>query len=508
VGSEPLLFEGLRAATTKSANWSSPRERDAVRALILTAARTLAERDGLEAVTLSAVAKETKIARPAIYSHFSSRRDLLAEMSAKAADASAKPSEPSPAGGGEEVSEAPGLVTDASEQASNAPSQDDPSQGGEPSSGDQSQGDYDELMRAQAEALQQLTKQVIVPKPRQRDAAESALSRMEARLTVTEQSLAALDQRFGERLKTVTAQTGSLSETLQGLRTRLEKFEQRQQSALAQLSLEVHYLTRQEQAQLVAPVETTAQAELLLEPENTVEAQPVETNDEEGEPAREQSYLHSARLAAINAAARSAAITPKRKSAVSRVKRVLFGKRRWTWLAIAAVVVAWFDFYVFANYQPAQGGIAPVTAQMAAAPTKLRPVLSPRAQLVRGLKYLNGDGVPTNIDKARRWLERAALRGQPVAQNLMGVLHQTGTGVPGDMAAAIRWYEASAQQGNLKAMTNLGKLYAGGWEDGTDYVKAVEWFAKAAASGEVDAQFDLAILYERGQGVSRSLVEA
>jgi TPR repeat protein len=483
-----------------------------MRALILSAARTLAERDGVEAVTLSAVAKETKIARAAIYSHFSSRRDLLAEMSATSADASSEADAPSPTGEPEESVELADAATDESEQTPNTLSQDDPSQGCEPSPpSDQSPGeqaDYDELMRAQAEALQQLTKQVIVPKPRQRDATESALSRMDARLTVTEQSLAALDQRFSERLKNVTAETGSLSETLQGLRTRLEKFEQRQQSALAQLSLEVHYLTRRELAAPVMPMESQGQGELPLEPENTAEPQPIETEDDGSAPAQEQSYLHSARLAAINAAARAATATPKRKTAIRRFRRVLFGKRRWTWLAIVAVAVAWFDFYVFAHYQPALGDVAPVAAQTTVRPANTHPILAPRALLVRGLKYLNGDGVPMNMGKARLWLERAALRGQPVAQNLMGVLHQTGTGVPGDMGTAIHWYEASARQGNLKAMTNLGKLYAGGWQDGTDYVKAAEWFTKAASSGEVDAQFDLAILYERGQGVSHSMIEA
>lgn len=490
-------------ATSKGISWSCPREREAARALILSAARALAEREGVGAVTFRAVAKATKIARASIYSYFSSRQDLLAQLPSIGASAptATEPSDASIEGEVEESVEQATTRTDESEQV-----QSDHPHDNEPQSTQDEQADYDGLMRAQAEALQQLTQQVIVPKPKQRDATESALSRMDARLTVTEQSLAALDQRYGERFKTVMADTGTLSQMLLELRARLEKFEKRQQAALAQLSLEVHHLTRPEQVSTlpVFSVEQNEQIELVLEPESTAEQEPVETKVDVAEPIREPSYLHSARQAAINAAAQAVAAPSRQLFPLMR----LLSKRRWTFIAIAAVFVAGFDFYVFAYYQPARGDVATTAAQMVVHPARMHPERSAREQLVRGLKYLNGDGVPTNVAKARLWLERAALRGQPVAQNMMGVLHQTGTGVPGDMVAASRWYEASARQGNLKAMTNLGKLFAGGWQQGTDYVKAAEWFAKAAACGDVDAQFDLAILYERGEGVSRSMTEA
>jgi TPR repeat protein len=332
-------------------------------------------------------------------------------------------------------------------------------------------------------------------------------------MAVTEQSLAALEQRVGERLKGLDGETGALAERLHGLRQRLEKFEQRQTAALAQLRLDVHNISHRDDDGSIRPLTIPAAPEPVA---YEADIEPVLATDEmelAGDPAAEigqgrlADYLNSARQSAIVAAERQATKPIKHKSIW---RKFLGSKRRWAVLAALAALVAWFDIYVFAHYQPAQGAVARV--DIPAVPVKpvikAHPEWSPRAQLVRGLKYLNGTGIPVDVAKARMWIERAALGGQPVAENLMGVLSQTGTGAPVNMAVAVGWYEGAAKHGNLKAMTNLGKIYAGGWPEGTDFTKASEWFAHAAAAGEVDAAFDLAILYERGQGVTRNLAQA
>jgi TPR repeat protein len=441
------------------------------REAIVAAAEALYRRGGADAVTLSAVAREADMARGVIYAHFASRQELLATVA---------PDEPV-------KREIP------------------------PDDG------YDGLMKAQAEALQEISKQVIVTGPRQRDATEAALAKLDARMAVTEKSLAALEQRVGERLKSLDVDTGGLAERLHGLRQRLEKFEERQTAALAQIRLDVHNLhiggpPLDPEPEPVVEPEPEPELEILPDPDvigpDVVGPNVVEPTVEvpKAEPARLADYLVTARRAANDAAEREARQKPvKHKPAWLR----FLGKRRWAFLAAAAALVVWFDIYVFAHYQPAQGEVVPRAVQPMTPPTiTAKPEWSPRAQLVRGLKYLNGTGVPVDVDKARLWIERAALRGQPVAQNLMGVIYQTGTGVQSNMPVAIGWYEGAAKRGNLKAMTNLGKLYAGGWAEGVDYAKAAEWFTKAAAFGEVDAAFDLAILYERGEGVARNLAQA
>lgn len=526
-----------KSAAADDANWLCSRERETFRALVLAAALDVMEREGPEAVTLGAVARQTKIPRATVYSLFSNRQALLSQLVSTqrlgepviATDPPPPedpPKEEMPVSGEEPAAvaeQSPSAATPEERDTTEAdcpkaahpeerdatdtdcavleatPAREATVEGEPPQAEDgitNTRAAYDELMREQAEVLQTLTKQVIVPKPRER----TDVSRLDARLTVTEQSLAALEQRIGERLKSLTAETSSLNETLQGLRMRLHKFEERQQAALAQLKLEVHRLGKGE-ASLPSPLP-------LPEPELDALVEPMEPVAEEADAAdvpKMPTYLTSARLAAIHASARAAAMPPPQRSKPP-VRRFL-RRNRWLLVAVGAVLVGWFDVYVFAHYQPALGAASQEQSQTAR-PRTVRAAWSPRAQLIRGMKYLNGTGVPVNIDNARLWLERAALSGQPIAQNLMGVMYQTGTGAPQNIAAAIRWYEASAVQGNLKAMTNLGKVYAGGWKEGTDYVKAAEWFTKAASYGEVDAQFDLAILYERGEGVPRNLLQA
>jgi localization factor PodJL len=131
-----------------------------------------------------------------------------------------------------------------------------------------------------------------------------------------------------------------------------------------------------------------------------------------------------------------------------------------------------------------------------------------KAQLLLGLKYLDGDGVAVNEAVAAKWLQRAAEQGEPIAQYRLGTLYQRGHGVATDAAKATHWYEAAARQGNRKAMHNLAVAYAEGSGTAKNYNEAARWFARAASLGLADSQFNLAVLYERGLGVPQSLTEA
>jgi localization factor PodJL len=131
-----------------------------------------------------------------------------------------------------------------------------------------------------------------------------------------------------------------------------------------------------------------------------------------------------------------------------------------------------------------------------------------KAQLIVGLKYLDGDGVPANDAEAAKWLMRAADAGEPVAQYRLGTLFERGRGVPADPVKAVRWYQAAANQGSRKAMHNLAVAYAEGTGVKKDFSEASRWFLRAANLGLSDSQFNLAVLYERGLGVPQNLVDA
>ncbi|HEY4123145.1 MAG TPA: hypothetical protein VGM36_00945 [Rhizomicrobium sp.] len=131
-----------------------------------------------------------------------------------------------------------------------------------------------------------------------------------------------------------------------------------------------------------------------------------------------------------------------------------------------------------------------------------------KAQLLVGLKYLDGDGVAVDEAIAAKWLQRAADQGEPIAQYRLGTLFERGHGVATDAAKAVHWYEAAARQGNRKAMHNLAVAYAEGTGTPKNFTEAARWFGKAATLGLADSQFNLAVLYERGLGVPQSLTEA
>ncbi|HVV65495.1 MAG TPA: hypothetical protein VHC42_08490 [Rhizomicrobium sp.] len=132
----------------------------------------------------------------------------------------------------------------------------------------------------------------------------------------------------------------------------------------------------------------------------------------------------------------------------------------------------------------------------------------PKAELIVGLKYLNGQSTPASDAEAAKWLEKAAASGEPVAQYRLGTLYERGKGVAADSGQAAHWYEAAALQGNRKAMHNLAVALAEGTGVKKDLAEAARWFSKAAALGLADSQFNLAVLYERGQGVPQSLLDA
>lgn len=130
------------------------------------------------------------------------------------------------------------------------------------------------------------------------------------------------------------------------------------------------------------------------------------------------------------------------------------------------------------------------------------------AELLLGLKLLDGDGIAINEAEAAKWLERAANQNVPVAAYRLGTLYERGHGVPADPVRAVQWYATAAKAGNRKAMHNLAVAYANGTGVTKDLVVAAQWFTRAANLGLANSQFNLAVLYERGMGVPQSLLDA
>jgi localization factor PodJL len=126
------------------------------------------------------------------------------------------------------------------------------------------------------------------------------------------------------------------------------------------------------------------------------------------------------------------------------------------------------------------------------------------AQYDLALLRLNGGDTAAGV----ALLKRAAARGLAMAQYRLAKLYEHGEGVPADLDEAKRWTELAAVGGNRKAMHDLGVYLASGEGDALNEAGAFKWFLQAAERGVEDSQFNLGVLYLQGRGVTADPREA
>jgi TPR repeat protein len=119
---------------------------------------------------------------------------------------------------------------------------------------------------------------------------------------------------------------------------------------------------------------------------------------------------------------------------------------------------------------------APLVAGMA-----VKPAVADSAVLQRTAK-VEASNVPF-------WQTRTlADQGDAVAQYELGRRLESGDGVPRNLESARRWYMRSALQGNSWAQNNLGRMYGDGEGVTRNYVTAHMWFSIASADDNRMAQ--------------------
>lgn len=161
----------------------------------------------------------------------------------------------------------------------------------------------------------------------------------------------------------------------------------------------------------------------------------------------------------------------------------------------------------------------------------------PIAQVILGLMYSVGDGVPVDDSKAVYWLTKAAEQGLLDAQVHLADRYEQGKGVKANLTLAEKWYRSAATKGDKIAQHKLAYLLAQSpqsdskeiihWytlaaEQGVpesqaalsmifyedDIVKSTQWLIKAAESGMVSAQHNVGSRYFFGRGVPVDKVRA
>ena len=106
-----------------------------------------------------------------------------------------------------------------------------------------------------------------------------------------------------------------------------------------------------------------------------------------------------------------------------------------------------------------------------------------KAQVIVGILFYHGYGVPKDYVQAASWFHLAADQGAAEAQTTLGFMYYDGRGVPKNYAEAARWYRLAAEQGVALAQYALGVIYREGQGVPEDWVRAYMWFNLAAVSG-------------------------
>ena len=130
-----------------------------------------------------------------------------------------------------------------------------------------------------------------------------------------------------------------------------------------------------------------------------------------------------------------------------------------------------------------------------------------QAHLWLGWMHRFGRGLPTDHAKAAEWYLKAAALGSPEAQRQLGHAYHYGLGVPKDNTEGLELYRKAAAQGDVESQLMLGWRYSRhsermGLPNDNDHAKAAIWYyRKAAEQGSSRAQYLLGQVYKKGLGV-------
>lgn len=123
------------------------------------------------------------------------------------------------------------------------------------------------------------------------------------------------------------------------------------------------------------------------------------------------------------------------------------------------------------------------------------------AQLALARLYLNGEGVPQDLDRAKRFAQTAVRDGEAEQRKWAYQLLAEADERQGREQDAFSWYARAAGLGNPWAQSKLAGYYLAGAP--RDQTRAARLYHLAAEAGNPYAQTALGDLYARGTGSER-----
>lgn len=129
-----------------------------------------------------------------------------------------------------------------------------------------------------------------------------------------------------------------------------------------------------------------------------------------------------------------------------------------------------------------------------------------QAQKIVSQEYLWGDSFEKDYEKARVWMEKAALKGDPDAQVSLGRYYISDFGYDDDQKA-FDWFMKAAEQGYAEAERIVGLSYINDFCVARDESKCNMWLGRAVEHGDVEAKMSLGVNYIEGIGGAKRIFD-
>ena len=109
---------------------------------------------------------------------------------------------------------------------------------------------------------------------------------------------------------------------------------------------------------------------------------------------------------------------------------------------------------------------------------------------------------------ALQLLRPLAEQGDKNAEVVLGLLYEAGRGVPQSFSEAAKWYRLAAEQGHLNGQFQLGSLHERGLGVLKDPLEAYKWYRLAALQGLADAYHKIGTMFVDGSALPKSDADA
>ncbi len=115
-----------------------------------------------------------------------------------------------------------------------------------------------------------------------------------------------------------------------------------------------------------------------------------------------------------------------------------------------------------------------------------------------GMRYLNGDGIEMDSQKAIDYLTRAAEDNHVEAQYQLGLCYLDGKRVERNDELVRHWLDRAASAGHTEAQYRFGLWYTTRPGPNSEY--GVGWLQIAARAGHMEAAYQAGLCYHKGKG--------